>query len=484
MSDIYKKPISSGRFTLEDAERITKVRLLEENPALSWELSDANRATRQAAAAVGESADIATFLRERARITEKMLVAKNPQVDTTPLTLTPPWWLTAGLAGLAFFAGLVTDQFSATGSRINLLSLPFFGVLLWNLLVYVMLFFSGLRHGEKRDFLGLRHLFEFLEKRITAKSIRRPKNIAPLMDPLAGHFAARAFHLAALGFVLGMIASVLLRGVGTAYTVGWESTWFAESPEIVYQIIALVYGICTNFLGPMPNILDVANMRFDRLAINGYEASASLWLMRMIVMLALFVVIPRGLLALKHTFQIARIRKRFPLDLENRYFSNIMRTWRSEAMSLDLVVPDSVQSKTLLESAYRFAESLGFDLKEIKTHTWNIEEGNAPLTLEKTGQSQQVWILLNATATPEHEVQGIALQTLKEKLGKTPIILMVDLAAYLARFGDFNDRIESRKQLWKDFADELTLPVIFYHSGLQPDDQTCDELKLAATQAL
>ena len=61
---------------------------------------------------------------------------------------------------------------------------------------------------------------------------------------------------------------------------------------------------------------------------------------------------------------------------------------------------------------------------------------------------------------------------------------MVDLAAYLARFGDFNDRIESRKQLWKDFADELTLPVIFYHSGLQPDDQTCDELKLAATQAL
>ena len=304
------------------------------------------------------------------------------------------------------------------------------------------------------------------------------------MDPLAGHYAARAFHLAALCFVLGMIASVLLRGIGTAYTVGWESTWFAESPEIVYQIIALVYGICTNFLGPMPNILDVANMRFDRLAINGYEASASLWLMRMIVMLAIFVVIPRGLLALKHTFQIARIRKRFPLDLENRYFSNIMRTWRSEAMSLDLVVPDSVQSKNLLESAYRFAENLGFDFKEIKTHNWSIEDGDAPLTLEKNGQSQQVWVLFNATATPEQEVQGVALQALKEKLSKTPIIVMVDLATYLARFGDFNDRIESRKELWRDFANELALPVIFYHSGLQPDDQTCDELKLAAAQAL
>ena len=481
MNEIYKKPILSGRFTLEDAERITKVRLLEENPALSWELSDANRATRQAATAVGESADIATFLRERARIAEKMLVAKNPQIDTEPLTLTPPWWLTAGLAGVAFFAGLLTDQFSATGSRINLLSLPFFGILLWNILVYAMLFFSSLRYG---DFLGLRRFFEFLEKRITTKSFRNPKNLATLMDPLAGHYAARAFHLAALCFVLGMIASVLLRGIGTAYTVGWESTWFAESPEIVYQIIALVYGICTNFLGPMPNILDVANMRFDRLAINGYEASASLWLMRMIVMLAIFVVIPRGLLALKHTFQIARIRKRFPLDLENRYFSNIMRTWRSEAMSLDLVVPDSVQSKNLLESAYRFAENLGFDFKEIKTHNWSIEDGDAPLTLEKNGQSQQVWVLFNATATPEQEVQGVALQALKEKLSKTPIILMVDLATYLARFGDLNDRIESRKELWRDFANELALPVIFYHSGLQPDDQTCDELKLAAAQAL
>ena len=116
-------------------------------------------------------------------------------------------------------------------------------------------------------------------------------------------------------------------------------------------------------------------------------------------------------------------------------------------------------------------------MKEIKTHNWSIEDGNAPLTLDKNGQSQQVWVLFNATATPEQEVQGVALQALKEKLSKTPIILMVDLATYLAR-------IESRKELWRDFANELALPVIFYHSGLQPDDQTCDELKLAAAQAL
>ena len=413
-----------------------------------------------------------------------MLVAKNPQVDTTTLTLTPPWWLTAGLAVIAFFAGLLTDQFSATGSRINLLSLPFFGVLLWNLLVYVMLFFSGLRHGEKRDFLGLRHLFEFLEKRITAKSIRRPKNLASLMDPLAGHFAARAFHLAALGFVLGMIASVLLRGVGTAYTVGWESTWFANSPDVVYQIIALTYGVFTNFLGPMPNILEVANMRFDRLAVNAVDISAGLWLLRMIFMLALFVAIPRLLLAVKHSLQIAKLRKDFPLDLSERYYTDILRTWRSEAMTLDVLVCANSDNPENVENVYRFAEQLGYNLSEVKTHRWDPEVGEMPLTLSVQGQSQQVWALMNATTTPEHEVQGESLLQIKSTLGdKVPLVVLVDMSAYIARFGDFADRIENRKELWKNFSETIGLPVVFYHGGIRPDQQTCDELRLATAQA-
>ena len=283
MSEAYKN-IEQGRFSLRDAEVITEAKLLEQTPTLNWESSDANRATRQAALAVGEDASAASFLLARARIVEKMIVAKNPAVKPTSLRFTPPVWINAALVGIAFILGLLTDQFASESSRINLLSLPFFGVLLWNILVYVMLLISSIRHKTSRDFLGLRSALGILEKALTIRQVRLTKSITTLLQPLVMHYAARAFHLAALFFVLGMICSVLLRGVGTAYTVGWESTWFANSPDIVYQIIALTYGIFTNFLGPMPNILDVANMRFDRLSVNAVDVSAGLWLIRMIFM--------------------------------------------------------------------------------------------------------------------------------------------------------------------------------------------------------
>ena len=323
MSEAYKN-IEQGRFSLRDAEVITEAKLLEQTPTLNWESSDANRATRQAALAVGEDASAASFLVARARVVEKMIVAKNPTVKPTALRFTPPVWINAALVGIAFILGLLTDQFASESSRINLLSLPFFGVLLWNILVYVMLLISGIRHKTSRDFLGLRSALGILEKALTIKQVRLTKSITTLLQPFVTHYAARAFHLAALFFVLGMICSVLLRGVGTAYTVGWESTWFANSPDIVYQIIALTYGIFTNFLGPMPNILDVANMRFDRLSVNAVDVSAGLWLMRMIFMLAVFVAVPRLLLALKHTLQINALKKNFPLDLSERYYADIL----------------------------------------------------------------------------------------------------------------------------------------------------------------
>ncbi|HIU36910.1 MAG TPA: DUF2868 domain-containing protein [Candidatus Aphodousia faecigallinarum] len=481
MSEAYKT-IHHGRFSLKDVETITQAKMLEETPTLSWESSDANRATRQAALAVGEDATISSFLVARARIVEKMIVAKNPSVKPIALNFTPPTWINALLIAFAFFLGLLTDQFASESSRINLLSLPFFGILLWNILVYVALFISTVRHQTFRDFLGMRSALTILEKTLTTKHIRLTKSLTSVLQPFVSHFVARAFHLAAFAFVLGMIASVLLRGIGTAYTVGWESTWFANNPNVVYQIIALTYGVFTNFLGPMPNILDVANMRFDRLAVNSVDISAGLWLMRMIFMLALFVAIPRLLLALKHSLQISKLQKDFPLDLSDRYYADILKTWRSEAMTLDLLISEHSDNPQNIESIYRFAEELGFNLSEVKTHHWNPETDEESLTLQAQGQSQQVWVLMNATTTPEHEVQGEALTRVKEKMKKTPVVVMVDMSSYLARFGDYADRIESRKQLWKNFCEGVGLPVVFYHSAVRPDQQTCDELKLAIGQ--
>ena len=481
MSEPYSN-VPNGKFSVTDTELVTQVKMLEQTPTLSWESSDANRATRQAALAVGEGADIATFLIARARIAKKMIEAKNPSIKASTVKLVPPAWLTWGLFAIALLAGLLTDQFASTGSRINLLSLPFFGILLWNIVVYLALFISGFREDKRRDFLGIRQSFSFLQKNILTKSLDKAKTLGQLMAPFLTEFTARAFHLAALGFVVGMIVSVLLRGIGTAYTVGWESTWLAESPEIVYQLIMVTYGFFTNFLGPMPNILEVANLRFDRLAMSGVEVSASLWLLRIIVMLCFFVVIPRLLLVFKHTIAISKLTKNYPLDLEDRYYQDILKAWRAEELNLDLMIPDTNSNQSAIETAYRLAESLGFNLAEVRNHTLDFASEEAPLTLEASGTAQQVWILMNGTTTPEHEVQGHTVELIKAKVGKAKVLLLVDMGGYITRFGDFADRIQMRQDLWKDFAESVKVPVVFYHSGLKPDQQTQAELKKACGQ--
>ena len=103
------------------------------------------------------------------------------------------------------------------------------------------------------------------------------------------------------------------------------------------------------------------------------------------------------------------------MDLSERYYADILRTWRSEAMTLDLLVSDRSDNPQNIESIYRFAEELGFNLSEVKTHHWNPDTDEMPLTLEAQGQSQQVWVLMNATTTPENEVQGVALEQIKAK---------------------------------------------------------------------
>ena len=466
---------------MRDAEIVAQAQVLEENANLDWESSDANRATRQAALAIGESASAADFLVARARIVEKMIMAKNPMLKPRAIKFMAPAWLSWALFVIAFVFGLITDQFTSTDSRINLLAFPFFGVLLWNILVYLCSFVSTVLRRRPSNILGLRGVFEFLENRFVSNDKVSGSALRQLAQPFTRHVASRAFHLAALGFVLGIIASVSLRGVGTSYVVGWESTWFAESPEVVYNIIHYSYGALTNFIGPMPNILELANMRFDRLAIHGTDAAGD-WLLRMIVMLTIFVVIPRLMMVLYHTLQIARLKRKFPLDLEQRYFSHILRTWRAEAMVLDLLVPMTNNSQATVESAYRLAEAMGFNLSEVKNHVWDLQNEDAPLSLQVVSQSQQVWALMNATTTPEAEVQGAAIEAVRQRIGKTTLVLLVDMAGYMARFGDFSDRVTFRKELWKEFAAQIGVPVVFYHAGIHPDDATCTAMKDATMQ--
>ena len=104
-------------------------------------------------------------------------------VKPIALRFTPPGWINWSLIAVAFILGLLTDQFASESSRINLLSLPFFGVLLWNIVVYLMLLISGLRHKTSRDFLGLRAALGIIEKTATLHNTRLTKSLTSVLQP-------------------------------------------------------------------------------------------------------------------------------------------------------------------------------------------------------------------------------------------------------------------------------------------------------------
>ena len=480
MSDTTSS-VRIGRFKLSDVEKIQQAKLLEENPNYHWEPSDANLATRQAALAVGDQASASELLLARSGIVEKMFLTKNPTAAAQSVQLKTPNKLLWALFAVSALAGFVSDQSFSQGHQINLLSFPFFGLLIWNLMIYLLTALRALQ-GKRLDTVGLKRLFEVIAHRINPT--QAPQRIlAQLTGPLARLSTARAFDLAALAFCLGLIVSVAIRGLGTAYVVGWESTWLAENPTLVHSLIVFAYGWVDPILGTTtPNILDLANMRFDRIAIHGSEADSALWLLRMMLMLLMVVVIPRLILVGINTLKIHTLQNNYPLDMNERYFADILRFWRAEAMTLDLLLPDNNDEKSTVESAYRLAQALGFNLSEVKTHRWDLNGSCAPLTLAPVSHAQQIWVLLNATSTPEEEVHGQSLEIIRAHMKQIPMILLVDLADYLIRFGDYNERIQARQDLWKSFAKAHQLPVVFYHSGIRPDPATCESLRMLSQQ--
>ena len=83
--------------------------------------------------------------------------------------------------------------------------------------------------------------------------------------------AARAFHLASVAFVIGLLTSIGVRGIGTAYTVGWESTWLGNHPEWISVILRSLYDLVPlDRLGgaAWPDLSVIADLRFDRVSQN------------------------------------------------------------------------------------------------------------------------------------------------------------------------------------------------------------------------
>lgn len=297
------------------------------DPTPAWSADDRAWATRQAVATVGDDAPPERFVVARAVIALQRLLPRDR--DAQRWLARRGWhaawvWL-AALAGL--MAGLAADQLGPP-QRVNLLAPAVWAVVGWNLLVYL-----GLLLPLRLPHIGLRDALARLGLGgDTSVAALWQRHAATLMKQRA----ALVLHVAAAALALGLTAGLYLRGLVLDYRAGWQST-FLDSAQVqgALSLLLAPASVVTGIEVP-----DVVALRVGPGA--DATASAAPWIHLYAATLALFVVLPRALLAARAGASARRRARRFRLPLTTPYFEALhplMRPGLPRALRLMWVSP-------------------------------------------------------------------------------------------------------------------------------------------------
>ena len=412
----------------------------------------------------------------RTRILLGKIVARHPFVDTVRNLAGGPAWAGWILVALGLFLGFALSALDGT-RRINILAFPLFGVVLWNLAVYVAIFaaWTRARPTTKRPRLRLPEMLAHLGmgrvSRLVAKS--RAFN-APLAEalgrftqewfevarPLVVERATRVFHLSAAAVGIGLISGLYLRGIAFDYQAGWESTFFDTSRA--RTVLSAIYGPASFITGiPIPDAAHLEAIRWKNGA--GGEPAAA-WIHLLAASVALFVALPRLALALLATAFISRWSRRAPLPPSLiAYFRTAFGALGGKiGRGLATVIPCAYEPSSASRAGLRvllppaLGESLTFDARAPVRYG---EEDEFLQGLGDAGRPDAVVLLFNLSATPEEENHGTIIAGVRDWLAaKHPhakLLVLVDEGPYAAKMaadGGADARVPERRHAWQEFV--------------------------------
>lgn len=454
---------TSLRLSAEDAQDVLLAETLERSETESghWNAEESLTASRNARELAGTSATPAVYLPIRARLVLARLKTFVPNQEKLCNITFNTWPLVLGLLLLAYLGGALTDSFATEGARINLLSPPVLLLLMWNLIVYLLLLLSALGLSTKARFSPIEMLaIGFSRMKWTGLDKNAPKALfavrwTAVQTTRLRTEASRAFHLASCAFAIGLLTSIAVRGIGTAYIVGWESTWFDENPEWIAAILRTVYDIIPlDWFGgtPWPDYEIVADLRFDRIDSATFN-SASDWLCRLMLTISAVILLPRILLIAVSSWKLSRLKKAVTIDTTTSYYRSIFSTDKLPEKHSILIV-DHADDSVCLPTEWLSLKSRLQTNNLLVTNAWegDISEKIASLP-EAT--VYDCLIGLDPTGTPEEEVHGHLIDCVKgfclHHSSPSPIVIL-NLAPLVKRHGSDSDKVGSRRALWESFA--------------------------------
>lgn len=399
--------------------------------------------------------------KDRALARAKLVLSRRSLKPSRMPTL-PTGLFTGVLVFAAYLLGVLTDRFTSEGAVVNLLSPALLFVLFWQIVLYVLLF-----AGAIAGLLGIapkwpgRRLFAELLARVRMPAVKkqtlkeRPLWLS-LLAPSLRFDAARAFHLAAAALGAGLLTGLAFRGIGTAYTVGWTSTWLAGHEAWLANLFAATYGLVPlEIFGlSFPDAAAIADMNL-RVNPEG-SPDAAAWLLRLMGLVAGVVILPRLLLAFVADRRAKAARTSFVWTEEETEATASPQN--SASLSPALTGATVLTTVPADESLRRRTATLLMqpDLHWRTIDVWKDEPENVLASVE-TGAAV---LLFDGIATPEEEVHGHWIDAVGRRQPDA-VTLLVDLLGLDAQFGPDSERLTARKALWESFAAERHATLTF-----------------------
>jgi hypothetical protein len=393
-------------------------------------------------------------------------------------------WLGRFVLVVAFAAGVSLSALDGS-RRINILAFPLIGLIAWNLFVYVLLLVTWIRTRGRPAAVGfwsasvyerwissrieslMRHSTRF-NVPLTTGLRRFAAEWGALSQPMLFLRAKRLLHLAAALMAVGLIVGLYFRGIALRYEAGWESTFLG--PQSAYALISVLYepacalsGISHGSLG------QISELRWTATGGGGEAAS---WIHLIALTATLYIVLPRLLAATANTFGLWRLSRQLPIPASLLGYARtlVMGVGSGTVGETAGVVPYAYEPKppsvTGLESL--LTATLGANLKV----QWRapVKYGDEETVATRLAATSATWhvILMTLASTPEVENHGAFLTAWRDWLAKNatsaPLLIVIDEGPYAARMrgeSAFEQRVQERRKLWREFVAGYGLRAVF-----------------------
>ncbi|MGP1676828.1 MAG: DUF2868 domain-containing protein [Burkholderiales bacterium] len=437
----------------------------------SWSEDDRLWATQAALQAEGEQASAAVFIARRARLAAERLCSRDRSVGLVLRALSWRPWIGWALALVALVAGVATDAIGPA-QRINVLAPPLLALLAWNLMVYAAMLARAAARRRRAGATSQGPLARRIGRAVHAVALGR--GIERLTPPLAGFVRdwtvagaplaasriARMLHTAAAALAAGALFGMYLRGFALEYRAGWEST-FLDAPA-VHAILSLVLGPAAAISGiALP---DASALAAIRSTVSPGE-NAARWIHLYALTMALFVIVPRALMALAQFLLERRLANSFPLSLDDGYFQAIARAQHG-AVAEVRIVPYSIRPGARATAGLNTLLARVFgprtELAIATTVPFGGEDALDP-ALMPGAPVALVAALFALTATPERENHGAFIDALAARMPPaTPFAVLIDETAFRQRFDASGAaRRDERRAAWRRMLTESGREAVF-----------------------